>query len=348
MKIAEATEYLKNYNGRDIRLMEVCGTHTAGIRRNGIPAVLSDRIHLVTGPGCPVCVTVSGYIDRLIELSRDSRNVVVSFGDLLRVPGSGPDLAWAKARGADIRYVYSPFDILRMASEDNDHIFIFAAVGFETTAPVYAALISDALDRGIENIRLLTALKTMPQAIRKVSAGIDGFLAPGHVAVITGTAEYEELSLKLNLPFVISGFNGEELVASIYALARMAEKKEAGCLNLYPQAVTREGNITAREQVTRYFETAGASWRGIGLIEGSGLYLREEFRKFDAGSRGLESDAEAPGCKCPDIITGRLSPEECPLFGNICTADHPVGACMVSREGACFIMSAEASGSVLK
>ncbi len=339
MESEHTIEYLKNYNGREIRLMEVCGTHSAEIRRNGIPSMLSDRIHMITGPGCPVCVTVSGYIDRLIELSRDSRNVIVSFGDMLRVPGSCSDLIHAKAEGADIRYVYSPFDMLGMAAEDREHIYIFAAVGFETTAPVYAALISEALEQGVENIRLLTSLKTMPGAIERIADGVDGFLAPGHVAVITGTGDYEALASKLGLPFVISGFRGKELLSSIYALTRMAERSEAGCMNLYPQAVVKEGNPSARNAVKKFFEAGDAVWRGMGMIPASGMYLTEEYQKYDAGSRGIAGDAEISGCKCAQVITGKLTPGECPMFGKACTAEHPVGVCMVSQEGACFIMS---------
>ena len=336
MDLPKAIEYLKNYNGKEIRLMEVCGTHTASIMQNGIPSILSDNIHLITGPGCPVCVTVSDYIDRLIELSRDAKNVIVSFGDLLRVPGSESSLTQAKAAGADIRYVYSPIDIIEMAKSDREHTYIFAAVGFETTAPVYAALISEAEEEEIENIRLLTSLKTMPQAIRRVADGIDGFLAPGHVAVIAGTKEYEELAEELNVPFAVSGFTGKELIASIYALVRMAENGDSRCVNLYPQAVKPEGNKDAKGAVSKIFEKGGVAWRGMGTIPDSGLYLKEEYAKYDAGSRGIINDKENSGCRCADVITGKLTPSSCPLFGTACTPEHPIGACMVSQEGACF------------
>lgn len=336
MTLSDAAEYLKSYDGRELRIMEICGTHTAGIRKNGIPALLSDKIHLITGPGCPVCVTVTGYIDRLIELSKDDRNVIVSFGDLLRVPGSKMSLTQAGAQGSDIRYVYSPMDMLRLAKEDRSHIYIFAAVGFETTAPVYAALISEAEQNGIDNIRLLTSLKTMPEAIRKVSEGIDGFLAPGHVAVITGTGEYAGLAEELGIPFVVSGFEGSELMASVYALTKLAAKKEAKCMNLYPRAVKDSGNEEARRAVSRIFEKGDAAWRGLGVIPGSGLFLREEYKRYDAGSRDIIRDNEPEGCRCADVITGRLASKECPLFGKTCTPEHPVGACMVSAEGACF------------
>ncbi|MBQ2454394.1 MAG: hydrogenase formation protein HypD [Lachnospiraceae bacterium] len=336
MTLSDAAEYLKSYDGRELRIMEICGTHTAGIRKNGIPSMLSDRIRIITGPGCPVCVTVTGYIDRLIELSEDRKNVIVSFGDLLRVPGSEMSLTQAGAQGADIRYVYSPMDMLKLAKEDRSHIYIFAAVGFETTAPVYAALISEAEQNGIDNIRLLTSLKTMPEAIRKVSEGIDGFLAPGHVAVITGTGEYAGLSEELGIPFVISGFEGGELLASLYALTKLAAKKDAGCMNLYPRAVKDEGNKEARRSVGMIFKKGDAAWRGLGVIPGSGLFLREEYKRYDAGSRDIIRDNEPEGCRCADVITGRLASRECPLFGKTCTPEHPVGACMVSAEGACF------------
>ncbi len=339
--ISILTDYLKHYNGRALRLMEVCGTHTASIRQNGILSLLSDRIHMITGPGCPVCVTVTDYIDRLITLSEDRSNVVVSFGDLLRVPGSEISLMQAKARGADIRYVYSPMDTLKLAGSEKDRTFIFAAVGFETTVPVYAALLDRAMEEGIDNIKLLTSVKTMPQAIREVSGNADGFLAPGHVAVITGEEDYKRLAFELKVPFVISGFSGEELVSSIYALVRMAEKEEAGCLNLYPRAVRPQGNTEAMSAVRRFFEKDGAAWRGMGVIPDSGLYLKEEYMSYDAGSRDLVDDVRPRGCRCAEVITGKLPAKECPLMGKTCTPEHPVGACMVSAEGACFNSAGE-------
>ena len=336
MVLIEAREYLKKYDGRELRLMEVCGTQTAGIRQNGILSMLSNKIHMITGPGCPVCVTVTDYIDRLIRLAEDPVNVIMCFGDMLRVPGSAGSLYDAKAHGADVRFVYSPLDMIGPAKADREHVYIFCAVGFETTAPVYAALLAQAEEEGIRNIRLLTSLKTMPRAITQVSEGIDGFLAPGHVAVITGAGEYRRLAEKTGIPFVVSGFQGEELIASIYALVRLAERKKGGFLNLYPQAVSEEGNEKAGEAVRHYFEKDDAGWRGMGVIPDSGLYLRKEFSGYDAGSRSLINDREAEGCRCADIITGKIRPGECPLFCKACTPKHPIGACMVSQEGACY------------
>lgn len=336
MKLSDAAEYLKEYKGRELRLMEVCGTHTAGIVQNGIPSMLSERIRLISGPGCPVCVTVTEYIDRLIALSHEPGNVIVSFGDLLRVPGSAGSLNQARAQGADIRFVYSPSEMLTFAKKDRYRTFIFAAVGFETTAPVYASMLSQAEEEGIDNIRLLTSLKTMPQAIRRVSDGIDGFLAPGHVAVIAGTDAYKRLSEELGVPFVVSGFTGKELTAALYALVRLAGKEEAGFLNLYPRAVKSGGNGKARAAVRSFFEAGDAAWRGMGLIRGSGLYLREKYIKYDAGSRNLDMDRNVKGCRCSEVITGKCDPGDCPLFFTKCTPEHPVGACMVSQEGACF------------
>ncbi len=338
MNVAKILEKLSGYKGRPIRLMEICGTHTAEIARNGIPSMLSDRIRLVTGPGCPVCVTVTDYIDRLIALSMEEGNTIVSFGDLLRVPGTKGSLAQAKAMGGDVRYVYSPLDMIDMAENDRDRTFIFAAVGFETTAPAYALLMDRVVRQDIKNIKLLTSIKTMPQVIRAVAArgGIDGFLAPGHVAVITGSREYEELSEELGMPFVISGFKGEELIASIYALTVMADSGRAGCMNLYRQVVLEEGNEKAKELIDRYFEKKDAAWRGLGVLSDSGLYLREGYASFDAGSGSLIRDNITPGCRCADVITGAAEPAGCPFFGKACDPTHPIGACMVSREGACY------------
>lgn len=316
--------------------MEVCGTHTASIRQNGILSLLSDKIHMITGPGCPVCVTVTDYIDKLLELAEDPANVIMCFGDMLKVPGSSGSLSMAKTAGADVRFVYSPMDIIGPARADRDHVYIFCAVGFETTAPAYAALLLQAEEEGLDNIRILTSLKTMPEAIKRVSNGVDGFLAPGHVASVTGAGEYRRLADSLGVPFVVSGFRGDELLASIYALARMAEKNEGGFLNLYPLAVSEKGNENAMKAVRRFFEKGDAGWRGMGVIPDTGLYLKKDFSKYDAGSRGLIHDNEAEGCRCSDIITGTLRPNDCSLFGKACTPRHPIGACMVSQEGACF------------
>lgn len=333
--INEIKSYLKNYDGEPQVIMEVCGTHTASISENGIADMLSDKIRLISGPGCPVCVTAASYIDKLVELSLEENTTVVTFGDMLRVPGSRLSLSAAAAQGASVKMVYSPFEIIDMAKKSPERKFVFAAVGFETTTPAYALIIERLIDEGISNVKLLTALKTMPQAIRAVhSLEITGFISPGHVAVMTGHRVFEELSRELGVPFVTAGFGGEELLAAIYALVRM---NGAASLNMYLSAVTYDGNKTAKDTVDKYFVPCDAAWRGLGIIEGSGMRIRDEFAEFDAGGAELTEDIPFnPNCSCADIIRGKKSPLQCPMFSRGCTPDTPQGACMVSAEGACF------------
>lgn len=330
--------FLREYDGDPVRLMEVCGTHTAEISRNGIPGMLSEKISLVSGPGCPVCVSVTDYIDRLIALSKERENVVVSFGDMLRVPGTEETLSDARAERGSVRMVYSPMDMLSFAQDDPAHIYIFAAVGFETTTPVYATLLEEALKRGIANVRLLTALKTMPRAIDWIctnGSGIDGFIAPGHVSVITGSDIFVPLAQRYHIPFAVAGFTGEALLGAIYALIKRHAQPDV--VNLYPSAVTANGNKKAQALVCKYFEPCDAAWRGLGVIPASGMALRPEYRQFDAGSAALTRDqSKNPLCKCAQILTGELAPPQCPLFGAECTPLNPQGACMVSLEGSCY------------
>lgn len=336
MDIKDIIKYLKEYDGDGITLMEVCGTHTASIVENAIPSLISDKIHLVSGPGCPVCVTVSAYVDRLIDLARDGK-VIVTFGDMIRVPGSNLALKDIKSEGADIRMVYSPIQALEMAKNESDKEFVFASVGFETTTPIYAVLIDEAIKQGVENLKLLTALKTMPRVIDTLCQRdniIDGFIAPGHVAVITGSDAFGELAEKYQLPFVVSGFKAEELLSSIYALVKL--QKQGKVLNLYKSVVNNEKNEKAYELVNKYFEPCDASWRGLGIIDGSGMALKSEYARYDAGSRELTSDySHQKGCKCGEIIAGLKKPCDCPLFATVCTPENPKGACMVSSEGSC-------------
>lgn len=330
------TNAVRNYSGRELRLMEVCGTHTAAIAEAGIRSLLSPHIRLISGPGCPVCVTVTDYIDRLVALSQT--HTVAAFGDLLRVRGSGMSLNDARAAGGRVQMVYSPMQLLELAAERPQERFVFAAVGFETTAPVYAMLLTRARERGLTNLQLLTSLKTMPPVIDWICrerGGIDGFLAPGHVCAVTGSSYFEELSQKYGLPFVVAGFDGPQLLSAIYTLLR--REGRAGVVNLYRSVVTSEGNQTAQQAVEQWFEACDAAWRGMGVIPASGLRLRQEWAAFDAGSIGLDGDSpSASGCCCAEVLTGARLPEECPLFGRACTPHTPQGACMVSMEGSCF------------
>ena len=337
MNINDVIKALKEYNGDDITLMEVCGTHTASISENAIPSLISDRIHLISGPGCPVCVTVSDYVDRLIELALNG-NVIVTFGDMIRVPGSKKALKDIKFEGADIRMVYSPMETIALAKAEPEKNFVFAAVGFETTTPIYALLLDEIIKQKAENIRLLTALKTMPNVIAALcekDSKIDGFLAPGHVATITGSNAFVPLAKKYGLPFAVSGFEAEEILSAIYALVKL--RGQGKVINLYKSAVSSDRNQKAFEIVHKYFEEYDAPWRGLGTVKGSGMALKDEYSKYDAGSRLLTNDySYQKGCSCGEIISGLKKPCDCPLYGKICTPENPKGACMVSNEGSCF------------
>ena len=346
-ELKDIVEELKNYDGEEIRLMEVCGTHTAAISENGIPSMLSPKIRLISGPGCPVCVTVTAVIDRLVELSLLPGTCVLTFGDLIRVKGTNRSLADARAEGARVQMVYSPMESIKIARENPDTNYVFAAIGFETTTPVYALLVEEAVKENISNLKLLTSLKTMPEVIRWVvtnGGGIDGFIAPGHVSAVTGGALFEELANELGIPFVVSGFEGKELLFTIYSLVKM--KGRPGYKNLYKNVVTEEGNTKAKELVNKYFEPSDSSWRGMGKIPGSGMVLRPEYRKYDAGSIGLDEDHMPAGCSCDKVLVGKIRPCECPLFGKSCTPDNAHGACMVSTEGSCYNYYISGRGSL--
>ncbi len=338
MDIKDISRFLSEYDGQPLSLMEVCGTHTAAISESGIESILSDKIKLISGPGCPVCVTVAEYIDRLCSLALEDDTCVVTFGDMIRVPGSKYALKDVKAMGGRVQMVYSPFEIIDLAKNEPDTLFVFAAVGFETTTPIYAVLLEQAINEKIDNIKFLTALKTMPAAIEylcKNGSKIDGFIAPGNVSVITGAKIYEPIAEKYSLPFAVSGFKGEELLGAVYSLVKLQGKGRV--INLYKYAVTDNGNEKAKSIVSKYFCECDASWRGMGKIAHSGLAIKEEYKHFDAGSIGLDTDKMSnTACSCADIITGKKAPCECPLFAKICTPENPQGACMVSNEGACF------------
>ena len=341
MDITEIKDYLKNYDGREITLMEVCGSHTAAIAKFGIKGLLSPKIRLISGPGCPVCVTPAAYVDRLIGLSLEPGTTVATFGDLMRVPGSKESLALARSRGAKVEMVYSPMDVLDLATAKPDERYIFAAVGFETTAPVYALLVSEIRRRGIENIKLLTSIKTMPPVIESLMADrdrrIDGFIAPGHVCAVTGSNYFVPLAEKFDIPFGVSGFEAKELLIAIAGIVRMVAAGENEVRNYYTSVVTPAGNEIAMKRLDEIFEKADALWRGMGIIKGSALVLRPEYSDLDLGSGGiLDETGEKNGCRCGEVLAGKLDSEQCPLFGKVCTPSSPMGACMVSFEGSCY------------
>lgn len=346
MDIKDLIAYLKAYDGREIKLMEVCGTHTAAIFRNGIRELISPKIKLISGPGCPVCVTPTAYIDKCVEYAVSEGCELLTFGDMMKVPGSRGSLSENKAAkdgsGADITIMYSPFEAIAKAKANPDKTYVVAAVGFETTAPTYALMLKQAREQGIGNIRLVTALKTAVPALRWICMNqedIDGFICPGHVSVITGTHVYDSLAEEYKKPFVISGFEAEHILAAIYRIVKQLEAGEGKVENMYPNAVKENGNIKALEAIDEVFETGPAMWRGLGVIQDSGLYLADEYALYDGGSRDLVEDMELPaGCSCADVITGKINPDQCPMFENgACTPMKPFGPCMVSSEGSCGI-----------
>ena len=328
----------------DVRLMEVCGTHTMSIAKSGIKAMLPENVKLLSGPGCPVCVTPPQVIDAILELSMRPDVIITSYGDMLRVPGSkrGDSLLRRRALGAKVEMVYSPLDAIYIAEKNPDKEIVFLGVGFETTAPGTAAAMLTAKERGVKNFSLLSMLKTVEPALRALTKmegfNIDGFICPGHVAVILGEKGFEYLPLELGLPGAIAGFEAEDILLAIYRIMKRIRDKQPGVDNCYSRAVSHDGNELARETVESCFEPRRDIWRGLGAIEASGLGLRAEFEAFDAEKRFGISYSEAEtltACRCGDVICGRIAPQLCPMFGRLCTPEDPVGPCMVSTEGAC-------------
>ena len=328
----------------ELRIMEVCGTHTMSIAKAGLRQLLPPQIHLISGPGCPVCVTPAGVMDEILRLSENPEIIITTYGDLLRVPGSvpGDNLQRRSAIGADVRIVYSPMDSLDLAEAQPDREVMFLGVGFETTAPGTAIAVQEAKARGLKNFSVLSLLKRTDAALRALIASEDfnvrGFLCPGHVATIVGEAGFRFLAEEYHIPGVIGGFETGDLLAAVYRLLRQIKLGEARLENEYTRAVSPEGNPMALAVMEETFEDRDDVWRGLGNIPASGMGLREEFAAWDAAKKFPihPEDREAvTGCKCGEIICGRLEPKQCPLFGTGCVPEHPVGPCMVSSEGAC-------------
>ena len=331
-------QWLRNQH-QSMRLMEVCGTHTAALYTTGLRSILPKEIKMLSGPGCPVCVTPSSYIDKLIDYAFRDGHKVLTFGDMLQVPGSDVSLSGAKAEGGNVNFFYRPEDVLPMATAEPDTTFVLGAVGFETTAPVWATLIQQVVAQKIKNVKLLTALKTMPKALEVLSAkkSIDGFLCPGHVAVITGCTPFRQISEHYHKPMVVGGFTQEQLLQALCRLVLAVQKKQNGFWNEYASVVQEKGNLKAQKIIQDVFSTGDATWRGFGKLLGSGLYLQDKYAALDAGSAGLDEDKIPAGCTCGEVLLGNKLSQECPLFGRACTPEHPVGACMVSAEGSCAI-----------
>jgi hydrogenase expression/formation protein HypD len=336
------TDKIKAISRKNIRIMEVCGTHTVSIFRSGIRSVLPDTINLLSGPGCPVCVTAQKDIDAFISLSRTEDVIITTFGDLMRVPGSGSSLQKESAEGRDIRMVYSTFDALKIAEKNPDKEVIFLGVGFETTAPTIAASILTAKKTGLTNFSVFAAHKTVPPALfalmKTKNVTIDGFLLPGHVSVVIGMTAYQQFADKYQIPCVVGGFEPADILQAIYNIAKQIERNRPNLENAYPRAVTTTGNEKAQAIMKEVFIASDADWRGIGTIAKSGLDIREEFKFFNTKERfpfPMPDVKEPKGCACGEILTGIKIPTECALFKTVCTPTDPVGPCMVSTEGTC-------------
>lgn len=325
-----------------LRLMEVCGTHTTAIFRHGIRNMLPDTLTLLSGPGCPVCVTAQKDIDAFVALSRQPDVIVTTFGDLMRVPGSGSTLARRKGAGADVRMVYSVFDAVTIARQNPEQQVVFCAVGFETTIPTIAAAVLLAADQGVDNFSLYAANKLTPPALAALmttdGVSIDGFILPGHVSVITGVDAYRSVFETHRVPSVITGFEPIDILHAILRLVRQNRSGIPALENAYPRAVKASGNPKAKTVMNQVFEVCDAVWRGIGMIQNSGMSLKPEYQRFDAGTRfdlNLTEVPEPKGCACGEILMGLKTPVACALYKKACTPMTPVGPCMVSSEGAC-------------
>jgi hydrogenase expression/formation protein HypD len=323
---------------RQVKIMEVCGTHTVSIHRFGIQRLLPEGVKLVSGPGCPVCVTPDTFIDEAVFLARQGF-LIATFGDMIRVPGTHSSLEKERAQGHEIKIVYSPLDALQ-AAETSKKDVVFLSVGFETTVPGIAVTVMQAKEKGIDNFYLLTANRVIPPAMTALvqeDSRLDGFILPGHVSTVLGKVGYAFMK-DLGVPGVITGFEPLDIVSSVILLLKLIRENNPHVVNNYKRAVRDEGNPRSVSLIGRVFEEEDAEWRGIGVIGKSGLRLREEYARLDIRNKvqiKTEKAKRHSGCRCGEVLKGRIDPPECPLFGNKCTPDSPIGPCMVSSEGSC-------------
>ena len=336
-------EDLKDYDGT-INIMEVCGGHTHTIMKYGIPQLINKKINFIHGPGCPVCVMPKDRIDSAYALSLQENVILVTLGDMIKVPGSNGSLQKARSEGADVRFVYSPMDCLKIADENKDKIVVFFAIGFETTTPMTCALMEQVIKSDIKNILFSINHITVPEVMRVLvedkNCKIDAFLGPSHVSVISGSKIYEEFPLSYNKPVVVSGFEPVDVMQSISMIVKQFKEKRANLEIEYKRVVSYEGNLKAQELINKYFKKVPFKFRGIGEVENSGYELKDEFDKYNAkivykDILPTQEVKENKACKCPEILKGVAKPTDCKIFGNICTPTNPIGSCMVSSEGAC-------------
>jgi len=329
----------------EIKIMEVCGTHTQMIAKLGLRTLLSSKIKLLSGPGCPVCVTEEKYIDCAIEILNKYNVTVTTFGDLMRVRGSMGSLLEAKGNGKDVRIIYSPLDLIEMAEKNRGKQFIFLGVGFETTAPIIALAIKTASERGIDNLYFLTSIKLMSPILHYIlkesNNQIHGLICPGHVATIKGSDYFKFITKEYHVPAAVCGFQATDIVAGIYYLVKhITQNKEETFRNLYKRCVSPQGNITANLLIDEVFNISDGEWRGIGHIENSSLEVNEKYARYDASRIFVVESQQvivSMGCDCKDILLGKKTPKECKLFMEGCSPMNPQGPCMVSTEGTCAI-----------
>ena len=337
-------EKIREMNLPDINLMEVCGTHTMAIAKAGLKRMLPDNIHLLSGPGCPVCVTPAGLIDEVLALAARPDVIIATYGDMIRVPGSvrGQNLGKMRAKGSRVAVVYSPIDAVELAKKNPDKEVVFLGVGFETTAPGTAVAVQAAAAENLKNFTVFPMLKTVEPALRTLIAdpafNVQGFICPGHVAVIIGEEGFKFLPEEFHIPAVIAGFEPEDILLTVCMLCRQIAEGKPRMENEYTRAVAPEGNPLAMTVMDRYLAPASDMWRGLGEIPGGALMLRDSFSAFDARKKFDIRPKYVPdrsGCRCGEVIQGKLSPNMCPLFGKACTPGDPYGPCMVSSEGTC-------------
>lgn len=333
---------IKAITSEKFNFMEVCGTHTVTILRSGIKGLLGDQINLISGPGCPVCVTSAYDLDRAIAVSRVDRVILATFGDMIRVPGTSSSLERERADGRDIRIVYSPMDAVKLASDRSGRVVVFLAIGFETTAPTIASSVMEASRMGLKNFFILGLHKLIPPAMKALldagEVNLDGFLCPGHVSAIIGSIPYQFIANDYRVPCVITGFEPLDVLQGIYMLLVQKSQGKSRVDIQYSRGVPKEGNPTALKLLDEVFEVCPASWRGLGVIPLSGLKLRKDYNAFDVENKfniQVGESHEPPGCSCGDILRGIKDPPQCILFGTRCTPEEPVGPCMVSSEGTC-------------
>ncbi len=333
---------IKRFDSLKVNLMEVCGTHTMVIFKQGLKGMLPKNVNLLSGPGCPVCVTSQEDIDKTIELAKDENVIIATFGDMVRVPGTNSSLEKERGNGADVRIIYSPSEALRIARENPARRVVFLAIGFETTSPLIAASLLDVQKEKIDNFYIFSSHKLIPPAMEALMESkevrIDGFICPGHVSVTIGSNAYKFIAQKYNVPCVIGGFEPLDVLQSIYMLLKQIKEKRTEVEIEYFRAVHPQGNRIAQELIDEVFEVSDVMWRGLGTIPKSGLRLKRKFSDFDAEKEfptKTRKSKENPDCACGEVLRGVKKPTQCKLYRKICTPEEPYGPCMVSSEGTC-------------